>query len=280
MAKKKRLSRFSWFLIIYMVIYVVVAYFAIKTMQPLTSVGQRWIIHFGRFFFWAVNPMTLIMSWVLMTILVFIGYQYKKKQKLIPDRKQSLIEWILSFIYHDMVEGAFEDKEFARKTVFPFAATLMLFVTFSNILGGIPGIQTAVENEHLKSFTLFQDTWYSPTSDLNTNLTYALMVLFVAHGLAIKKKGLKRYLKSYVEPFIFMLPLNIISEISKVISHSFRLFGNIAGGGILVLVLSYMVKYFILPVALWGFFGFFVGVVQAMVYSMLAVAYISVQTEG
>jgi F-type H+-transporting ATPase subunit a len=76
-----------------------------------------------------------------------------------------------------------------------------------------------------------------------------------------------------------MFPMNLVGEISKPISHSLRLFGNIYGGGILVLILSYMVKYLILPVVLWGFFGMFIGLIQAMVFSMLTIAYIAGQIE-
>jgi F-type H+-transporting ATPase subunit a len=71
--------------------------------------------------------------------------------------------------------------------------------------------------------------------------------------------------------------MNVIGELAKPISHSLRLFGNIGGGAILTFMLSYLVKYLLLPVVFWGFFGLFVGLIQALVFSMLAVAYISAQ---
>ncbi|HEY8541971.1 MAG TPA: F0F1 ATP synthase subunit A, partial [Pseudothermotoga sp.] len=70
-------------------------------------------------------------------------------------------------------------------------------------------------------------------------------------------------------------PMNVIGELSKPISHSLRLFGNIAGGALLTYLLAYMAKYLFLPVILWGFFGIFVGVIQALVFTVLAIAYIS-----
>ena len=71
-----------------------------------------------------------------------------------------------------------------------------------------------------------------------------------------------------------MLSMNIVGEIAKPVSHSLRLFGNIMGGGLLVLIISYLVKYTLLPVYLWGFFGIFVGSIQALVFTILAIAYI------
>jgi F-type H+-transporting ATPase subunit a len=71
-----------------------------------------------------------------------------------------------------------------------------------------------------------------------------------------------------------LFPINLISEVAKPISHSLRLFGNVMGGGILAIIISYLVKYFLLPTFLWGFFGIFIGAIQALVFTILAIAYI------
>lgn len=73
--------------------------------------------------------------------------------------------------------------------------------------------------------------------------------------------------------------MNIVGELAKPVSHSLRLFGNIMGGGLLVLIISYLVKYLILPTFLWGFFGMFVGSIQALVFTILAIAYIGALLE-
>jgi F-type H+-transporting ATPase subunit a len=77
----------------------------------------------------------------------------------------------------------------------------------------------------------------------------------------------------------FMLPLNLIGEIAKVVSISFRLFGNIMGGSIIILVVSYLSYSVLLPPFLNAFFGLFVGTVQAFVFTMLTLVYISVQVQ-
>jgi F-type H+-transporting ATPase subunit a len=76
-----------------------------------------------------------------------------------------------------------------------------------------------------------------------------------------------------------MMPLNVIGEIAKIVSISFRLFGNIMGGAIIILVVSYLTYSFILPPFLYAFFGLFVGTIQAFVFTMLTVVYISVQVK-
>jgi F-type H+-transporting ATPase subunit a len=84
---------------------------------------------------------------------------------------------------------------------------------------------------------------------------------------------------AYFEPMFFMMPLNLIGELAKVVSISFRLFGNIMGGSIIILVVSYLTYSVLLPPALNAFFGLFVGTIQAFVFTMLTVVYISVQVK-
>ncbi|MDX9819903.1 MAG: F0F1 ATP synthase subunit A, partial [Desulfococcus multivorans] len=85
------------------------------------------------------------------------------------------------------------------------------------------------------------------------------------------------YVKEYFQPIFFMMPLNVIGELAKVVSISFRLFGNIMGGSIIILVVSYLTYSIIFPPLLNAFFGLFVGTIQAFVFTMLTVVYISVQ---
>ena len=266
------------FFIIFLIIYIVVAVLNYKHVGKLEGVGQRWIIGIGisENITLRLNPLTVIMSWAIMVFLMLSAVRFKKNLSLIPSRFQAFFEYILSFIY-EIVEDAIPRKELV-KPVFYISATLFLFIVISNILGGFPGIQVVPTDEGIK-ISLFQDTWFSPTADINTNATYAVMVLILSHAFAIKVKGFWRWFKSFFEPNPLMFPMNVIGELAKPISHSLRLFGNIAGGGILVLILSYMTKYIFIPVILWGFFGLFVGVIQALVFSMLAIAYISAQIE-
>ncbi|MEA1885257.1 MAG: F0F1 ATP synthase subunit A [Thermotogota bacterium] len=242
------------------------------------GIGTKWIYTFGQEsgFFTRINWMTVIMGGIICVVVIVFSHGVSKKFSMIPDRKQSAVELFLEFMYKT-VEDSITVKEYV-KPVFVISTTLFIFIGVANIIGGIPGLNVSVINGK-PHFSLFLDTWYTPTSDLNTNATYALMTLVISHAFAIKVKGFGNWIKSFFQPVFIMFPMNLVGEISKPISHSLRLFGNIYGGGVLVFILSYMVKYLILPVALWGFFGMFIGLIQAMVFSMLTIAYIAGQIE-
>lgn len=135
-----------------------------------------------------------------------------------------------------------------------------MFLLLSNWLGIIPYLE-------------------EPTKDLNTPLSLGIMGFAIAHYAGIKSKGFKEYAKEYFQPMFFMMPLNLIGELSKIVSISFRLFGNIMGGAIIILVVSYLTYSVILPPFLNAFFGLFVGTIQAFVFTMLTLVYISVQVK-
>nr|WP_250880005.1 F0F1 ATP synthase subunit A [Thermosipho sp. 1244] len=274
-------KKISWFLVVFLIIYTVLGiinalYFVPKDTAEVTKgLANRWIIQLSdeKAWYTRINPLTIIMSWTIIIGLIVFAVRVGKNFKVIPDRKQSFAESIMDFMY-EVVESVIDDPKFVRPT-FAIATTLFLYISISNIIGGaMPGLNVNVVDGHVK-FTLFQDTWFSPTADLNTNLTYALMVFVISHAFAIKAKGFGGWLKSWLEPMPIMLPMNIIGELAKPISHSLRLFGNIGGGAILTFILTYLVKYLFMPVFYWAYFGIFVGLVQALVFSMLAVAYIS-----
>jgi F-type H+-transporting ATPase subunit a len=206
---------------------------------------------------------------VIASILIFAK---TVKFERIPGRKQSIMELMFDYFW-ELVEDSVPDKKY-RKSTFIISMSLFIYIAFANVISGIPGIDVVPTDGGKLSIELFTNTWYTPTSDLNTNLTFALMVFVISNFFAIRSKGLGKWIKSFFEPNPIMFPMNLISEIAKPISHSLRLFGNIMGGSILVLIISYMLKYFVLPVFLWGFFGWFVGLIQAFVFALLAIAYI------
>ncbi|SHE28267.1 ATP synthase F0 subcomplex A subunit [Marinitoga hydrogenitolerans DSM 16785] len=250
--------------------------FIVFPSADLEGVGLRWTYSFGETAsFWnTINPMTVIMSFTIIFILIIFAAGVKFE--LIPNKKQALVESLLEYFW-ELVEDAVPNQKY-RKSVYVISTTLFLFVLVANLISGMPGINVSPVDEGLK-IGLFTDTWYTPTSDLNTNATFAIMVLIISHVFAARAKGVGKWLKMFIEPTPLLLPLNLIGELAKPVSHSLRLFGNIFGGGILVLIISYMLKYFVLPIFLWGFFGIFVGLIQAFVFSLLAIAYMGALLE-
>jgi F-type H+-transporting ATPase subunit a len=210
-----------------------------------------------------INYLTIINTWLVIGILLTLTMVFRRGLSLFPSKKQAFIEALVGW-FDNVLE---ESLGPAGRRYLGFILTIFLFVILSNWLALIPRFK-------------------APTSDLNTCLGLGLAVFLVAHFSAIRKKGIKKYLVGYFKPFWFLFPSNVISEFSKVLSHSFRLFGNIFAGGIVIsvipVILVDLLKALGIPLGILGmpfiniFFVIFIGAVQAFVFTMLAVAYISV----
>ena len=140
---------------------------------------------------------------------------------------------------------------------FPLIATLGLFILVSNLIGIVPGFE-------------------SPTSNINTNAAMALIVFLSTHVVGVKEHGFK-YFKQFMGPVWWltplMLPIEIISHISRPLSLTFRLFGNIKGEDIVALVVLFLVPWFVpLPVFI---LMIFTSLVQTLVFMLLAMMYIA-----
>ena len=224
-------------------------------MEDLGLIHQLIIPFFGHNI--TLNLEVIVMTWIVIIVLICFGFFATKSKNRLPGPLQVVGELFVKHLY-ELTEDAL-GEELSKKYA-PLICALFMFLVLSNWLGIIP---------HLEE----------PTKDLNTPLSLGLMGFFIAHYAGIKAKGIKTYLKDYCEPMFIMAPLNIIGELAKVISISFRLFGNIMGGAIIILVVSYLTFSIITPPFLNAFFGMFVGTIQAFVFTMLTVVYIAVQVK-
>lgn len=222
-------------------------------MDELGKIHQLIIPFFGHDM--TFNLEVIVMTWIVIILLIIFGFLATRNRGIVPKPVQIVGEMFIEQLY-GLTEDSLGEK--LGKKYAPLICALFMFLTLSNWLGIIP---------HLEE----------PTKDLNTPLSMGIMGFFVAHYVGIKEKGFKAYISTYFEPFFFMLPLNIIDVFSKVVSISFRLFGNIMGGSIIILVVSYLTFSIALPPLLNLFFGLFVGTIQAFVFTMLTVTYISLQ---
>jgi len=203
------------------------------------------------------NLEAICMTLIVVIILLAFAFLATRKRDFLPRPFQVLGELFVAQFYQ-LTEDAL-DRQMAAKYA-PMICTLFMFMLISNWLGIIP---------HLEE----------PTKDLNTPLGLGIMGFCIAHWAGIKTKGFKNYIKEYFQPIFFMMPLNVIGELAKIVSISFRLFGNIMGGSIIILVVSHLCYSLVLPPFLNAFFGLFVGTIQAFVFTMLTVVYISVQVK-
>ncbi len=206
----------------------------------------------------AFNLTTMLVSWVVIVLLVALalvlrrGLRQEVEDK--PNRIQATVDVIMDVLQSQLLAGFGSDR--VARALFPFIGTIFLYVLFCNWIAIVPYLP-------------------SPTEDLNVTLSLGIMVLVMTHGVAMRFRGVRHHLKGLLEPLPFLLPLHLMGDIGRTTSHSFRLFGNLYGGAILVAVFSTSLVPLVVPVGLNLFFGLFVGLIQAFVFSMLAVIYIN-----
>ncbi len=222
------------------------------------------------FHFWGFTVTnSLLSTWIVMGILILLAVFISRNAKLIPTGLQNFFEKILETMYDLSVSVAGEKAP----VFFPLTFTFFLFIICANWFGLIPGIGSIGFHEGEK----FVPYLRAATSDLNTTLALAIVSMFCVQYYGFKfQKGhyLKKFL-NFSSPIMFFVGiLEFISDISKIISFSFRLFGNIFAGEVLLMVIAFLVP----VVGTLPFFGLelFVGFIQALVFSMLTLVFLNV----
>lgn len=202
-------------------------------------------------------------------------FSIKKTLSLIPGKFQNLVELLIETFY-SLTESVAKDQ--AAK-IFPYFMSFFLFILLANWTGILPGVGTVGffhESKHGKELI---PLLRGATTDINTTLALALISAVATHMLSIKIIGIKDYLSRYFSfnPInLFIGVLEIISEITKIISLSFRLFGNIFAGEVILFTVSSMFAFiFPLPFLM---LEIIVGFVQALVFSMLTMVFMAILT--
>jgi F-type H+-transporting ATPase subunit a len=194
----------------------------------------------------------VIYTWVLMAILIILGALAVKGLKMIPSKGQNFFEIVVSGIEDFMVETIGEEGRW----LFPVAATIFLYVFIGNLIGIIPG-------------------FYPPTADLNTTLSCAVVVFVLPHIIGIKYHG-AAYIKHFLGPVWWLAPLIFIIEIighfARILSLTFRLFGNMRGHETVLAILFSLAGVFFAPLPIMVL-GIFVAFVQGFVFFLLSIIY-------
>jgi F-type H+-transporting ATPase subunit a len=203
-------------------------------------------------------PAHVAYTWFLAVILIVCSLLATRRRALNPSGFQNVMEVILEGINKLLMDTmGHEGKRF-----FPLIATLGLFILSSNLLGLIPGFE-------------------SPTGNLNTTVSMAIAVFAMTHIVGVQIHGIK-YVKQFLGPVWWMaplmLPIELISHLSRPVSLSIRLFGNIEGGHIVLLVLAMLVPLLVpLPVIV---LKIMISVIQTIVFMLLSMMYIAGAMEG
>ncbi len=217
---------------------------------------------------------TMVMSLTIAFLLLSIAFFVGRNPKIIPGRVQLFFETIFQFVLDFMAE-ILESKKAARR-YFPLVMTIFLFVFLANALEFFPGVGSLgfwkYEGEH----TIFAPLLRSMNTDLNMTLSLAIISFLVIEISGVVAIGFWKYAGKFINfksPLSFVVGLiELMSEIIRLISFSFRLFGNIFAGEVLVSVVSFFVP-LILPVPVMAF-EIFIGFVQAVIFALLTLLFI------
>ena len=192
-------------------------------------------------------------TWLVMLILIVLAFITSRSVQLMPSGMQNFMESIIGGI-ENLLDETMGEK---GKPYYPLIATIALFILVSNLLGLVPG-------------------FYPPTANLNTNAAMALTVFAMTHIVGVKEHGIA-YLKHFMGPIIWLAPLmfviEIIGHLARPLSLSLRLFGNMYGHEIVLMIFLALVP-FLLPVPMM-ILGVLVAFIQTFVFTLLAMIYIA-----
>jgi F-type H+-transporting ATPase subunit a len=191
-------------------------------------------------------------------IVVVSGFIVRRRLTTgVPGRVQLLWETVISAVERQ-VERSIGPT---GRRIVPLAVTLFFFVAIANWLALLP----TGSHQHLPA----------PTGDINLTLALAALVIIVVHAASIRARGLKGYLRRYVRPVWWMLPINLIEEMVKPITLALRLFGMAFASALVLILIGelFPTEVAALPMALWKLFDMAVGVVQAFIFALLTILY-------
>jgi F-type H+-transporting ATPase subunit a len=194
----------------------------------------------------------VIYSWFVILLLIVFAILATRKIEMIPTKGQNFFEIVISGMEEFMVDITGEEGRW----FFPIIATIFIYIVVCNLLGLVPG-------------------FYPPTASLNTTVSCAIPVFVFTHFIGVKYHGLK-YIKQFIGPVWWLipifLPIEVIGHLARVLSLSFRLFGNMTGHELVLGILFMLAGAFFAPLPIMVM-GIFVAFVQAFVFFLLSIMY-------
>lgn len=238
------------------------------------------VAHIGGF----VLTNTMVGAWVAIVVLLLFFRAATSKLSLVPGGVQNVAELIIEFLldFCKNVAGEYHGRRF-----FPLVATIFLFVITANWLGLVPGLGTiGIWERHVvegHEELLFVPIFRAATTDLNMTMALALFAVIASQIFGFRTLGLSGYGGKFINLkggpiMLYVGLLELIGELAKVLSFTFRLFGNIFAGEVLLSVIAFLVPW----VAALPFYGLelFVGFVQALVFAALTLIFLTVAVTG
>jgi len=199
---------------------------------------------------------TILFTWVVMAFLA--AGSWLVTRKLSSDTQLSRAQNLLEVLVGGLRSQVREVSQQEPGSYLPFVGTLFLFIVVCNVLAIVPG-------------------YHAPTSSLSTTAALATCVFCAVPIYGIGKQGLAAYLKQYIRPSVFMLPFNIIGELSRTLALAVRLYGNMMSGAVIAAILLGFVPLFV-PILMQSL-GLLTGIIQAYIFAILAMVYIASATQ-
>lgn len=236
------------------------------------SIHVAKVVRIGSFELWITESM--INSWIICGVLILIALIVRnaiKDPKKVPEGVQNVVEFLVDALdnFAETTMGK-HGRKFGS-----FYGSMLIYILLCNLSGLFlgPSIGAPPPGEP----KVLIDFMRPPTADFAVTFALAMITFVMVQGFAIKEKGTFTWLKGLTEPMWPLTPLNVIGELANPISLSFRLFGNILGGTI-IMGLYYNLPWFALvgiPVALHAYFDIFAGVLQAFIFVMLSMTFVA-----
>jgi F-type H+-transporting ATPase subunit a len=213
-------------------------------MQP-SPLGSVVLFHLGPV------PVTrpVVTTWAIMALLSLGSWAMTRRLGPRPDRRQSVLELVVTGIAAQIRDVTGKDA----RPFLPVLGTLFIFLAVANLSGVLPGVE-------------------APTSKLETPAALALIVFVSVHYFGVRARGALGYLASFAKPKLIMLPLNLVSQVTRTFSLMVRLFGNVMSGEFLIGLVVALAGLF-LPIPLMAL-EILVGLVQAYIFTVLATVFI------
>lgn len=199
----------------------------------------------------------VVTTWAIIAMLALGSWVVTRRFALHPDRRQATLELIVTGIIGQVEEVTRKDA----RPFLPILGTLFIFLVAANLSGVLPGVE-------------------APTGTLETPAALALIVFASVHFFGVRARGLFGYLASFAQPRLIMLPLNVVSEITRTFSLMVRLFGNVMSGEFVIALIVGLAGLFV-PIPLMAL-EILIGLVQAYIFTVLAAVFIgaAVDTVG
>lgn len=191
----------------------------------------------------------VVTTWALMLVLTLVSWLVTRRLALRPDRRQALLEVVVTGILRQIEDVIRRDA----RPLLPLLATLFIFLVAANLSTVLPGTE-------------------APTAKIETPAALALIVFVSVHYFGIRARGLLGYLASFAKPKLIMLPLNLLSEVTRTFSLMVRLFGNVMSGEFVIALVVALAGLFV-PIPLMAL-EILLGLIQAYIFTVLATVFI------